>query len=112
MSNGRGFDIARVKQKAVEKGILRPEDASTLSDCEALKLIFRSDVSTPKAATAVSGQRAGLALVKFHIEEIRGIIEVSSLAGQGTTVKLRIPLTPSTAPAQTTSPAVATFRQM
>ena len=91
--DGAGIDVAHVKQKAVETGLLRPEQAEKLSDREALNLIFQPGFSTAKTVTKVSGRGVGLDVVKSNIEKIGGIVDVSSRLGEGTTVKLKIPLT-------------------
>jgi two-component system chemotaxis sensor kinase CheA len=91
--DGAGIDVARVKQKAVEKGLLRPEQAEKLTDREAMNLIFQPGFSTAKTVTNVSGRGVGLDVVKSNIEKIGGIVDVFSRPGEGTTVKLKIPLT-------------------
>ncbi len=91
--DGAGIDVARVKQKAVEKGLLRPEQAEKLSDREALNLIFLPGFSTAQTVTNVSGRGVGMDVVKSHIEKIGGIVDVFSRPGEGATVKLKIPLT-------------------
>ena len=91
--DGAGIDVARVKQKAVEKGLLRPEQAEKLSDREALNLIFQPGFSMAKTVTNVSGRGVGMDVVKSHIEKIGGVVDVFSRPGEGATVKLKIPLT-------------------
>ena len=91
--DGAGIDIARVKQKAIEKGLLRPEQADKLSEREAVNLIFLPGFSTAKTVTNVSGRGVGMDVVKSNIEKIGGVVDVSSRAGEGSTVKLKIPLT-------------------
>ena len=91
--DGAGIDVARVKQKAVEKGLLRPEQAEKLTDREALNLVFQPGFSTAKTVTNVSGRGVGLDVVKSNIEKIGGVVDVFSRPGEGTTVKLKIPLT-------------------
>jgi len=91
--DGAGIDVARVKQKAVENGILRPEQADKISDREALGLIFEPGLSMAKTVTNISGRGVGMDVVKSHIEKIGGVVDVSSRLGEGTTVKIRIPLT-------------------
>jgi two-component system chemotaxis sensor kinase CheA len=91
--DGAGIDVAQVKQKAVEKGILRPEQAEKLSDREALNLIFRPGFSTAQSVTNVSGRGVGMDVVKSNIEKIGGVVDLFSRLGEGTTVKLKIPLT-------------------
>jgi len=91
--DGAGIDVLRVKQKAVEKGLLRPEQAEKLTDREALGLIFEPGFSMAKTVTNISGRGVGMDVVKSHIEKIGGIVDVFSRLGEGTTVKIRIPLT-------------------
>jgi two-component system chemotaxis sensor kinase CheA len=91
--DGAGIDVARVKQRAVEKGFLRPEQAEKLSDREALNLIFLPGFSTVEAVTSVSGRGVGMDVVKSHIEKIGGVVDLISRPGEGSTVKIKIPLT-------------------
>ena len=91
--DGAGIDVLQLKRKAVEKGILRPEQAEKLSDREALNLIFQPGFSTAAVVTNVSGRGVGMDVVKSHIERIGGIVDVLSRPGEGTTVRLKIPLT-------------------
>ncbi len=91
--DGAGIDVARVKQKAVEKGLLRSEQAEKLSDREALSLIFQPGFSTAKSVTNVSGRGVGMDVVKSNIEKIGGVVDIISRPGEGATVKLKIPLT-------------------
>ncbi len=91
--DGAGIDVARVKQKAVEKGLLRLEQAEKLSDRETLNLIFEPGFSTAQEVTNVSGRGVGMDVVKSNIEKIGGVVDVFSRPGEGTTVKLKIPLT-------------------
>jgi len=91
--DGAGVDVACVKQKAVENGLLRLEQADKLSDREALSLIFLPGFSTVQTVTNLSGRGVGMDVVKSHIEKIGGVVDVFSRSGEGTTVKIRIPLT-------------------
>jgi len=91
--DGAGIDVARVKQKAIENGLLRPEQAEKLSDREALNLIFQPGFSTAQTVTNVSGRGVGMDVVKSNIEKIGGVVDVSNWPGEGSTIKLKIPLT-------------------
>ncbi|MFZ0339176.1 MAG: chemotaxis protein CheW [Terracidiphilus sp.] len=91
--DGAGIDVSRVKQKAVEKGFLRSEQVEKLSDREALNLIFLPGFSTAQTVTNVSGRGVGMDVVKSNIEKIGGAVDVFSRSGEGSTVKLKIPLT-------------------
>jgi two-component system chemotaxis sensor kinase CheA len=91
--DGAGIDVARVKRKAMENGILRPEQAEKLTDREAFNLIFQPGFSTAQTVTNVSGRGVGMDVVKSNIEKIGGAVDVFSRPGEGATVKLKIPLT-------------------
>jgi two-component system, chemotaxis family, sensor kinase CheA len=91
--DGAGINVGRVKQKAIEKGLLRPEQAEKLSDREAHNLIFLPGFSTAQTVTNLSGRGVGMDVVKSHIEKIGGAVDVFSRPGQGATVKIKIPLT-------------------
>jgi two-component system chemotaxis sensor kinase CheA len=91
--DGAGIDVTRVKQKALENGLLRPEQAEKLSDREALGLIFQPGFSTAQTVTNFSGRGVGMDVVKSHIEKIGGVVDIFSRLGEGATVKIRIPLT-------------------
>jgi two-component system chemotaxis sensor kinase CheA len=91
--DGAGIDVARVKQKALENGLLRPEQIEKLSEREALNLIFVPGFSMAKSVSNVSGRGVGMDVVKSHIEKIGGVVDIVSRLGEGTTIKLKIPLT-------------------
>jgi two-component system, chemotaxis family, sensor kinase CheA len=91
--DGGGIDIDLVKKKAVEKSLLRADEATRISEREALHLIFQPGLSTAREVTNISGRGVGLDVVKANVERIGGIVDVASRAGQGTTIKLKIPLT-------------------
>lgn len=91
--DGAGIDLVRVKQKALEKGLLRPGQADKLSDREVLNLIFQPGFSTAQTITNISGRGVGMDVVKSHIEKIGGVVDLISRHGEGLTVKLKIPLT-------------------
>jgi two-component system chemotaxis sensor kinase CheA len=91
--DGAGIDVTRLKKKALDNGLLRPEQAEKLSDREALTLIFLPGFSTAKTVTNFSGRGVGMDVVKSHIEKIGGVVDVFSRPGEGATVKIRIPLT-------------------
>ena len=91
--DGAGIDVARVKQKAIQKGLLRPEQAERLTDRETLNLIFQPGFSMAEKITNVSGRGVGMDVVKSHIERIGGVVDLFSRVGEGATIKLKIPLT-------------------
>lgn len=91
--DGKGMDPLILKAKGVEKGIISDREADTMTDKEAYGLIFKAGFSTAKVVTNVSGRGVGMDVVKTNIEKLNGIIDVDSSLGQGTTLKLKIPLT-------------------
>jgi two-component system chemotaxis sensor kinase CheA len=91
--DGAGVDVARVKAKAIEKGLLRPEQAERMSEHEAMHLLFLPGFSTAGAITNVSGRGVGLDVVRCNIERIGGVVDVSSTTDKGTLFRLKIPLT-------------------
>jgi len=97
--DGCGIDVERVKQKAVERGQLTREQAARLSEREALDLIFLPGVSTAQQVTNISGRGVGMDVVKTNIEKIGGAVDVHTMPKQGTTLKIKIPLTLAIIPA-------------
>lgn len=97
--DGAGIDLGRVKHKAIERGILTAAQATTLSEREALNLIFLAGFSTAAKVTNVSGRGVGMDVVKTNIEKIGGTVDAQSKPGFGTTLKIKIPLTLAIIPA-------------
>jgi two-component system, chemotaxis family, sensor kinase CheA len=91
--DGGGIDIDRVKQKALDNGIATEQELSSLSEQQALQYIFKAGFSTAKAVTSVSGRGVGLDVVRTNVEKIGGTVDAKSIAGQGTTFTIKIPLT-------------------
>jgi two-component system chemotaxis sensor kinase CheA len=94
--DGAGIDLAAIRAAAVAKGLLQPGEAETLSDREALWLIFNSRLSTSTHVTALSGRGVGLDVVRENVERLRGIIDVDSQRGHGARFTLSLPLTVAT----------------
>ena len=91
--DGAGIDVEKVKKKAVEKGLIRPEQAVQMSEREARHLIFMPGFSTAAQVTSISGRGVGMDVVKTNIEKIGGSVEVLPRIPCGTTVQIKIPLT-------------------
>lgn len=91
--DGNGIDTDAVKRKAIEKGIITTEQADSMSDKEAIDLLFHAGFSTAKKVSDVSGRGVGLDVVKSKIESLSGEVEVKSKLGQGSTWIIRLPLT-------------------
>ena len=97
--DGKGIDIEKIRQKAIEKGFLTPEEAKVASEKELLALIFKPGFSTAEKVTQVSGRGVGMDVVKTNIEKLGGSIEINTVLGKGTTVRIKIPLTLAIIPA-------------
>lgn len=97
--DGKGIDLEKIKRKAIDKGFLSEEEASKLTEKEILSLIFKSGFSTAEKVTQVSGRGVGMDVVKTNIEKLGGSIEINTLLGKGTTVRIKIPLTLAIIPA-------------
>lgn len=97
--DGGGINIERVKQKALQRGLITPEQAARMSDHEALHLIFLPGFSTAEKISNVSGRGVGMDVVKTNIEKIGGTVDLQSQPGLGTTLKIKIPLTLAIIPA-------------
>ncbi|MGN6300032.1 MAG: chemotaxis protein CheW [Angustibacter sp.] len=91
--DGAGIDPEKIRAKALQKGLRRPEQLAQMTSAELLQLVFAPGFSTAAAVTNVSGRGVGMDVVKTNIEAIGGAIEIDSALGRGTTCRLRIPLT-------------------
>jgi two-component system chemotaxis sensor kinase CheA len=91
--DGRGIDPAHLRMRAVEKGVLKLEEAKRLTDQESLNLIFESGFSTASEVTEISGRGIGMDVVRTVLDRLKGTVHVSSQGGRGTTIQLRAPLT-------------------
>ncbi len=91
--DGRGIEGEKLRKKAVEKGLVAEDEAEKLSDGEAVNLIFLSGLSTSETVSETSGRGIGMDAVKSAVDAMKGSIEVESTLGQGTTFRLRLPLT-------------------
>lgn len=97
--DGKGIDIDKIKKKAIEKGFMTFEEAEQASEKELLNLIFKPGFSTAETVTQLSGRGVGMDVVKSNIEKLGGSIELNTIRGKGTTVKIKIPLTLAIIPA-------------
>ena len=91
--DGKGIDRRVITQKAVEKGIITPEQAAGLSEQEALELIFRPGFSTKELASDLSGRGVGMDVVKESTTRLRGRLSIETQLGHGTRVAMEFPLT-------------------
>jgi two-component system chemotaxis sensor kinase CheA len=97
--DGAGIGVEKVRQKAVERGLITADKAGLMVERELLQLIFLPGFSTAAAVTNVSGRGVGMDVVKTNVEKIGGKVEIESRPGQGTTLRMRIPLTLAIIPA-------------
>ena len=91
--DGGGIDIDSVKQKAIERGVVTPDQAGSMSDKDVMELLFLPSFSTAKEVTDVSGRGVGLDVVKSKIESLSGEVSVKYKYGEGSTWSIRLPLT-------------------
>ncbi len=91
--DGRGLDRQKIVERTIERGILTPEEASRLTDFEALHLIFTPGLSTADHVTELSGRGVGLDVVQSALANLKGAIELESEPGKGTKFRLLVPLT-------------------
>jgi two-component system, chemotaxis family, sensor kinase CheA len=91
--NGRGLNTARIKAKAVASGLVSEADLEKMTEAQIHKFIFAPGFSTAAAVTSVSGRGVGMDVVRTNIDQIGGTIDVKSVAGQGSSVTVKIPLT-------------------
>jgi two-component system, chemotaxis family, sensor kinase CheA len=91
--DGAGIPMERVLAKAIERNLVTKEQAAGMSEREALQLIFLPGFSTAAAVTTVSGRGVGMDVVRANVEKVGGSVEVESRRGEGTTLRLRVPLT-------------------
>lgn len=90
--DGAGIDVEKVKQAAVKRGVVSSQETRSISDEEALRLIFRSDVSTSAIITQLSGRGLGLAIVQEQTEKLGGKVSVETVRHAGTSIRITLPI--------------------
>jgi two-component system chemotaxis sensor kinase CheA len=91
--DGRGLDLARIRQRAIRLGLASDREIDRMSEQQIAKFIFHAGFSTAEKVTNVSGRGVGMDIVRNNIERMGGAIDVKTVAGAGTTVDIKIPLT-------------------
>jgi two-component system, chemotaxis family, sensor kinase CheA len=91
--NGRGLNTERIKAKAVQNGLITEAELEKLTEAQIHKFIFAPGFSTAAAVTSVSGRGVGMDVVRTNIDQIGGTIDIKSVAGEGSSVTIKIPLT-------------------
>jgi len=97
--DGAGIDPARVRAKALERGVVGVERAAQMTDAEVVELVFEPGFSTADTITNISGRGVGMDVVKHNIERISGVVAIDSRRGRGTTLRIKLPLTLAIVPA-------------
>jgi two-component system chemotaxis sensor kinase CheA len=90
--DGAGIDTARVRSKAVERGLIPADRADALTEAEAAQLIFLPGFSTAESISDLSGRGVGMDVVRSAVERVNGTVQLHSVRGQGTTLTLTLPL--------------------
>ena len=97
--DGAGLNLQKIVQKAVQKGLITADQAARMTEREMANLVFAAGLSTAEKITNVSGRGVGMDVVKTNIERIGGTVDVQTVLGKGTSVKIKIPLTLAIVPA-------------
>ena len=91
--DGRGLNLDRIKQKAIQNGIATESELETMTPQQIYQYIFKAGFSTAEKVTSVSGRGVGMDVVRTNIEKIGGTVELKSQPGKGSTFVIKIPLT-------------------
>lgn len=91
--DGRGIDVARLRQEAVARGVLEESEVLEMGDEDLIDLVFSSGFSTAKEVSDLSGRGVGLDAVRSAIEALNGAIQVQTKLGEGTSFRVKLPLT-------------------
>ncbi len=97
--DGRGIDYERVKQSAIERGLVSPETADRLTERDLREMLFHPGFSTAPVKTELAGRGVGLDVVRANLNLLNGEIDIQSKAGEGTKFTLKVPLTLIISPA-------------
>jgi two-component system chemotaxis sensor kinase CheA len=99
IDDGAGLDHAKIRHRALQKGMIAADQAARMTEREITNLIWLPGFSTAEKVTNVSGRGVGMDVVKTNIEKIGGTVDLQSKPGQGSTVRMKIPLTLAIIPA-------------
>ncbi len=99
VDDGGGIDPEKIKSIALSKNVITQEQADRMGDRELVNLIFAAGFSTAEKVTNVSGRGVGMDVVRTNIEKIGGSVDIQSVPGKGTTLRVKIPLTLAIIPA-------------
>ncbi|MBF0260822.1 MAG: chemotaxis protein CheA [Magnetococcales bacterium] len=107
--DGRGIDVARVRLKALERGLITHEQAGEMAEAELMRLIMAPGFSTADHVSKISGRGTGMDVVQAAIDKLGGSVAISSQIGQGSRFRLRIPQTMAIVPVLLVTAAGETF---
>lgn len=91
--DGKGIDTEKIKESALRKKLISKDEAERMTEKDLVFLIFKSGVSTAKEVTDISGRGVGMDIVRSHIENLNGLIDIDTEVGKGTTFSIKLPLT-------------------
>lgn len=98
--DGGGIDGEKVAATAIQKGLISEQEVNAMSMSDKIALIFLPGFSTAKQVTDVSGRGVGMDVVKTNLDKLGGIIDIDSTVGQGTSIRIKLPLTLAIIPSQ------------
>jgi two-component system, chemotaxis family, sensor kinase CheA len=98
--DGNGLDGQKLAETAVAKGLVTEDQVRMMSDKEKIKLIFMPGFSTAQKVTDVSGRGVGMDVVKTNLDRLGGVVDIDSKPGEGTTIRIKLPLTLAIIPSQ------------
>ena len=98
--DGKGLDGQKLAATAVAKGVVTEDQARMMSDKEKINLVFMPGFSTAEKVTDVSGRGVGMDVVKTNLDRLGGVIDIDSKIGEGTTIRIKLPLTLAIIPSQ------------
>lgn len=93
IDDGKGLDAEKLKQKAIEKGVITAAEAEALSKEQCFDLIFQPGFSTAATVSDISGRGVGMDVVRRNIQALNGVVDITSEIDAGSTIKIRLPLT-------------------
>lgn len=107
--DGKGIDVDRVREKALEKKLISKEESETLSSEDIIRYIFEPGFTTAKEVSEISGRGVGLDVVKSNIGKLNGIIDVNTRQNEGTAFIIKLPLTLAIIKAMLIKEGICTF---
>ena len=100
VDDGKGMDGNKLTAAAVTKGLITEDQARMMSDKEKMNLIFLPGLSTAEKVTDVSGRGVGMDVVKTNLDKLGGVVDIDSRVGEGTSIRIKLPLTLAIIPSQ------------